>query len=91
MASATGPTGQVEEQGGREGHPITIEVKVRLLAIALPEAEGGFSVVVPALPGCFSQGETIEEVQANVVEAAEVWLEVVHDENREAAIRATKP
>ena len=32
-------------------------------------AEGGFWSEVPALPGCFSQGETIEETLANTSEA----------------------
>ena len=78
-----GPAG--ERPNG--GHPITVVVKVALQAIALPEDEGGYSVIVPALPGCVSQGETIEEVQANIVEAAEGWLEATHDQNKEQAIR----
>jgi len=36
--------------------------------------EGGFWAEVPALPGCFSQGETVEELRANVREAIEGWL-----------------
>jgi predicted RNase H-like HicB family nuclease len=67
--------------------PLTIVVKVELRAIALPEAEGGYTVVVPALEGCFTQGDTIEEVQANVVEAAEAWLEAAHEETCDAAVR----
>ena len=39
------------------------------------EAEGGFSVWVPDLPGCASQGETIEESLANIREAIELYLE----------------
>ena len=31
------------------GHAITLDVMVRLQAIALPEADGGFTVVIPAL------------------------------------------
>jgi predicted RNase H-like HicB family nuclease len=69
------------------GHPITIEVKIRLQAIALPEEGGGYSVVVPALPGCFTEGDTIEEVQANIVEAAEGWLASVHDQRKDEAVR----
>jgi predicted RNase H-like HicB family nuclease len=70
-----------------DAQPVTIVVRVELQAIALPEAEGGYSVVVPALEGCFTQGDTIEEAQANIVEAAEGWLEAAHEENRDAAIR----
>ena len=36
--------------------------------------EGGFWVEVPALPGCFTQGETIDEVVRNVREAIEAHL-----------------
>jgi predicted RNase H-like HicB family nuclease len=36
--------------------------------------EGGFWAEVPALPGCVSQGETIDDVRANVREAIEGWL-----------------
>jgi len=37
--------------------------------------EGGYWAEVPALPGCYSQGETAEEVKDNVKEAIEVYLE----------------
>ena len=39
-----------------------------------PAAEGGYWAEVPALPGCFSQGETLEEVTAMVREAMECYL-----------------
>jgi predicted RNase H-like HicB family nuclease len=37
--------------------------------------EGGFTVTVPALPGCVTQGETIDECLANAREAISVYLE----------------
>ena len=39
-----------------------------------PAAEGGYWAEVPALPGCFSQGDTLEEVTACVREAIECRL-----------------
>ena len=39
------------------------------------EEEGGFSVTVPDLPGCISQGETEEDCRANITEAIEGWIE----------------
>ncbi len=39
------------------------------------EREGGYSVFVPSLPGCASQGESIEEAVANIKEAIELYLE----------------
>ena len=41
--------------------------------------EGGYTAYVPALQGCVSQGETIEEVLKNIREAIELYLET--DEN----------
>lgn len=39
-----------------------------------PAKEGGFWAEVPALPGCITQGETLEEVTASVNEAIEDYL-----------------
>ncbi len=39
------------------------------------EADGGYHAFCPALPGCHSQGETLDEAVANVREAIEVYLE----------------
>jgi len=45
-----------------------------------PEDEGGFSVSVPALPGCFTQGETIEEAIEMAKEAISLYIEVPGNE-----------
>jgi predicted RNase H-like HicB family nuclease len=43
--------------------------------IVVHEAEeGGFWAEVPALPGCVSQGETMDELLGNVREAIQAWL-----------------
>jgi predicted RNase H-like HicB family nuclease len=39
------------------------------------EDEGGYSVIVPDLPGCFSQGNNFEEAQKNIKEAIKLYLE----------------
>jgi antitoxin HicB len=43
--------------------------------ILQPEPEGGYSVTVPALPGCFTQGRTIDEAAQRAREAIEVHLD----------------
>lgn len=43
------------------------------------EPEGGYWAEVPALPGCVSQGETLQELQANVREAMTGYLEVLRE------------
>jgi predicted RNase H-like HicB family nuclease len=47
-----------------------------LKAIVHVAEEGGFWAEVPALPGCVTQGETMEEIQANLREAIDLWLRV---------------
>jgi len=44
-----------------------------------PQEEGGYTVYVPSLPGCVSQGETNEEALANIKEAIEVYLESLRE------------
>jgi len=39
------------------------------------ESDGGYVVIVPALPGCVSQGDTREEALANIREAIELYIE----------------
>lgn len=43
--------------------------------VFLEENDGGYSVSVPALPGCFSQGDSFEEAVKNISEAIELYLE----------------
>ena len=42
-------------------------------------AEGGYVASVPALPGCHTQGETLEETERNVKEAVALYLESLAD------------
>lgn len=42
--------------------------------------EGGFTVYVPVLPGCISEGDTEEEALANIKEAIELYLEPTEDD-----------
>lgn len=41
----------------------------------IEEPEGGYSVEVPELPGCFTEGDTLEEALANAREAIECYLD----------------
>ncbi len=49
---------------------------MKLKVLVRSEAAGGYSVSVPALPGCHSEGETLDEALASIREAADLWLEV---------------
>ncbi len=53
---------------------------MNLKVILEPCAEGGYTVYVPALPGCISEGDTRDEALANIREAIELYLEPVEDD-----------
>ena len=45
-----------------------------------PSDEGGYTVYVPTLPGCVSEGDTVDEAMRNIREAIELYLEPVEDD-----------
>jgi predicted RNase H-like HicB family nuclease len=56
---------------------MTMKLKIVLEA----SEEGGYTVYVPSLPGCISEGDTKEDALANIREAIELYLEPVEDDN----------
>jgi predicted RNase H-like HicB family nuclease len=52
---------------------------MKFKVIIHPAEEGGFWAEVPGFPGCVSEGETLQEVRANIREAFEGVLEVMQD------------
>jgi len=44
-----------------------------------PQEDGGFTAYVPDLPGCISEGETLEEATAMIQEAMALYLESRHE------------
>ena len=53
---------------------------MQLRVVLEPSADGGFTVYVPSLPGCISEGDTKDEALANIVEAIHLYLEPVDDD-----------
>ena len=53
--------------------------------VLTPSVEGGYVAAVPALPGCFTQGDTREQVLERVREAIEVTLEDMAERGEEPA------
>jgi predicted RNase H-like HicB family nuclease len=43
--------------------------------ILIPDETGGYVVEVPSLPGCYSQGETVDEALTNIREAIALHIE----------------
>ncbi len=53
---------------------------MKLQVVLEPSEEGGYTVYVPSLPGCVSEGDTEEEALVNIREAIELYLEPVDDD-----------
>jgi predicted RNase H-like HicB family nuclease len=53
---------------------------VKFQVVLEPSDEGGYTVYVPALPGCISEGDTVDEAMRNIREAIELYLEPVEDD-----------
>lgn len=47
---------------------------MKLQIVLEPSDEGGYTVYVPSLPGCISEGETVDEALDNIKEAVELYL-----------------
>lgn len=47
------------------------------------EEVGGYTVTIPALPGCISEGDTFEEALKNIEEAATLYIEVMEEKHEE--------
>jgi antitoxin HicB len=52
--------------------------------VSIEEApEGGYFIQIKDLPGCYSQGETIEEALENIEEARKLWIESMYEDGNE--------
>ena len=51
--------------------------------VILEDETGGYIAVVPELPGCHTQGDSLDEVMRNVREAIELYLETLSEEEKE--------
>jgi predicted RNase H-like HicB family nuclease len=71
--------------------PIAVEFEAKLTALVYREEDGGYSAEVPALPGCFTEGDTLDEIRANLREAAEGWLASQHEHAVRDAAEADTP
>jgi predicted RNase H-like HicB family nuclease len=53
---------------------------MNIVVVIEPSEEGGYTVTVPSLPGCISEGDTREQALINIREAIALYLEPVDDD-----------
>ena len=78
---ATGVVRDLDIRGG-SGEDLSMKYKV-----ALQHGDEGYSVSVPGLPGCWSQGATEAEALENIAEAIREYLSVASELAQEADVR----
>jgi len=55
--------------------------------VIVEDESGGDVAYVPTLPGCHTQGDTLQELMDNVKEAVELYLETLSEEEKQELLR----
>jgi len=55
--------------------------------VLMEDETGGYVAIVPALPGCHTQGETLAEVMENVKEAIDLYVETLTEREKKDILR----
>jgi predicted RNase H-like HicB family nuclease len=63
---------------------------MKIKVVLEPAEEGGYTIYVPSLPGCISEGDNEEEAMANIKEAIELYLEPVDEDIFDSADKTIK-
>ena len=66
--------------------PLSVMLFPMKFKVALQRSEEGYSISVPGLPGCWSQGETEEEALASIQDAIREYLDAAADMLEDAEI-----
>ncbi len=53
---------------------------MKIKVVLEPSEDGGYTAIIPSLPGCISEGDTKEEALKNIQEALELYREPVEDD-----------
>jgi antitoxin HicB len=69
----------MKSSNNKDRKPLNFYLKLDYPITFYPEEVGGFTVMIKDLPGCMSQGETLEEAYEMITEAKELWLESAHE------------
>lgn len=77
----------MKKETGRK--PLEYYLGLRYPITLVEEAEGGYTALIPDLPGCVSVGETVEEALGMVEDARRLWLEVAYEHGDEIPLPST--
>jgi predicted RNase H-like HicB family nuclease len=72
-----------------EKQPLEYYLNFQYPVILYPDQEGGYVAQIKDLPGCLTQGETLDETIANINEARELWIETAYEAGDEIPLPST--
>ncbi len=73
----------------KERKSLKYYLSLRYPVTLVPEAEEGYSAMIPDLPGCLSVGETPEEALAMIEDARRLWIETAYENGDEIPLPST--
>ena len=72
-----------------EKQPLEYYLNLQYPVTLYPASEGGYVAQIKDLPGCLTQGETLDEAIANINEARELWIETAYEAGDEIPLPST--
>ena len=72
-----------------EKQPLEYYLNLQYPVTLYPDQEGGYVAQIKDLPGCLTQGETLDETIANIQEARELWIETAYEAGDEIPLPST--
>ena len=69
--------------------PLEYYIKLKYPVTITADESGGFVAEIEILPGCFTQGDTIEETYENMEEARRLWIESAYEDNLDIPLPRT--
>jgi antitoxin HicB len=63
--------------------PVEYYLGLKYPVTTIPSEDGGYVAEIEDLPGCFSQGETLEEIYQNIEEARRLWIEIAYEDGQD--------
>ena len=73
-----------------ECKPLDYYLGLKYAVTITPDVSGGFVAEIKDLPGCYSQGETLEETYQNIEEARKLWIESMYEDGNDIPLPASE-
>jgi len=73
-----------------EKQPLEYYLNLQYPVTLYPDPEGGYVAQIKDLPGCLTQGETLDETMTNINEARELWIETAYESGDDIPLPSTE-